>query len=338
MDQCLAVKYPSNPFDRCTLLTTPGNKYCPLHQTYSDVKDYVHIPNPTTNDSEPDTNTPISPIIYKHIIPKEKEKEKENLISTKKSSSFNSSSQNITKTQRFQPARGKIQNQNQTQKTTKDEKIHNVTHIYKQSESDIQIKLLIMDNDDKHTDRIKELIGPVYYDPTLSEDSEDPYTMDQFWTLSNGIKVKTSINKYYLFSYKDSKNKIRCMTIFSINDMIKDNYLTHPVTNEPIPPEAVARAKELIDLYNKKLNLFGSGNSEISDEYRIKNKVTKLFGQFHRHSIFFEEKWLTTITTEDLLLKIIHITHQMIKNNLGAITSGKPKCTVFNRVFTFASI
>ena len=198
---------------------------------------------------------------------------------------------------------------------------------YKENEDDLEIKLLILVNECK--DQIAELIGPVFNDVCVSEDQSDPITFDPFWEYQDGKKLPMYHNTYYLFSYHDTKNKVRCLTVFTIYNMFKDNTFIHPITQEPISDEAVTRAKTLVDLYSTQINLFKSQNSNMSEEYLLKNRVTKLFQQFHIHNIYLDVAWFTSINDKNNLNKIIKETSNLIKNNAKLINPKKDKIDAF---------
>ena len=93
------------------------------------------------------------------------------------------------------------------------------------------------------------------------------------------------------------------------------------------------RAKELIDLYTAKLNLFNCQSDTImSPEYKLKNKISQLFKRFHIHRIFFEESWLTSITDEDKLFKMIKETDALVKNNIRSINPNAKNIDIFSNI------
>lgn len=190
-------------------------------------------------------------------------------------------------------------------------KENKLTKYIEDNDSLLDMKLLILQNE--NIDELSNLIGPIFYDLTLSDDDIEPITYDAIWILKDNVKIPGSINKYFLFSYLDSKNKIKCLSIFSIYDMYLLNKYVHPITLEEIPEEAINRCKKLIKLYISKINLF---EKEITPELKIKNNLNSLFNKFHIHSIFFEENWIINITKENDVIKIIKETHKLIKNNL----------------------
>jgi hypothetical protein len=132
-----------------------------------------------------------------------------------------------------------------------------------QSELDIQTKLLILLNEKKYHERIAELVGPVFNNPCLSHDSEDPISGDIIWTDDGNGRQPTDrgLQSHFLFSYYDS-DTLRCLSIYTIEGMIKkmkrenDSSLINPVTMTPLSIEARDRAIKLCELYRKKLGLF----------------------------------------------------------------------------------
>lgn len=317
LNLCQAAKFPTNPYDRCVLTKNPGHKYCLLHMTYDNIIDFIAAPdyiNQYINQdvSRENTSKTYNPIIHTHIIkPNSEESVEKKTLMKKKAVGKNT-------------AKRPMKKGNTTIDTKKESSI---------VEDDTSIKLLILTNNDSYVELVKGLVGPVWDDLTLSEDSADPVTLDTFWTMENGIKVRSKINKYHLFSYIDSKNKIRCVTIFTLYDLVVNDKLAHPVTKEKFSVETASRARELIDFYKEKVGILEK-NRVVSIECKIKNKLTRLFSRFHQHNVFFEVSWLTNIKKEADLIKIIKGTNQMIKNNLTIIN---PEISIsdfklFNRV------
>nr|QZX43262.2 hypothetical protein [Mimivirus sp.] len=162
----------------------------------------------------------------------------------------------------------------------------------------------------------------------MSEDEYDPITYDAIWTIKNHNKIPGDINKYYLFSYLDSNDKIRCFTLFSIKDMLENekNDYKHPITQELIPEIDIQRARDLINIYKTKIGLFNDNyNTHYSDEYKLKCRISKLFKRFHIHSIFMEEKWLLSIDNQTKLDKIISETKKLIDSNIKIINPNLKK-------------
>jgi len=328
---CQSIKSPTEPHDQCLFPAKPGKKYCGLHLSYANVTDYTHnmtnMNNNQPSNISPNTSPDIkkeqsNPIFSSYVLSN---------ISSNVSSDNNQPDTKTTSCRSTKPTK-KIPPK-KIFATPKEQQTKTIIDTYQTNENDLEVKLLIMINDDECLEKITKLIGPCFNDVTLSEDQEDPVTMDKIWTYQNGIKVGTDINKYHLFSYVDSKSKIRCLTVFTLYDMIQSNDLVHPITTEPIPEPDVIRAKELIDLYTAKLNLFNCQSDTImSPEYKLKNKISQLFKRFHIHSIFFEESWLTSITDEDKLFRIIKETDRLVKSNIKSINPNVKNIDVFLNV------
>lgn len=205
--------------------------------------------------------------------------------------------------------------------TMREQKASTVISSNKETEDELEIKLLILVNDDEYVGRIPKLVGPVFRDVTVSEDEEDPITMDPIWTWSNGQKVPASINRYYLFSYVDSKGKIRCLTIFTLYNLIQQDNLIHPTTTEAIPKSDIKRGRLLIEIYQSKIDLFKNDDSNLSQEYKLKNRLTKLFKQFHQHSVYLEDSWFINLRDRPSLYKIVSETDKLVSNNMAQINS-----------------
>jgi hypothetical protein len=300
---CQATKNLSDTKNQCLFQAETGKKYCGLHLSYENVVDYVNkTPKTLIQDKRNlvDLQEILNPIFVSHTI----------------------SPQKI-------PDNRKVVTKKPTKSTPVEQKTETIINTYQDNENELEVKLLIMINDEEHLEKLSTLIGPVFNDPTISEDQQDPVTMDQIWKIENGIKVANA-NKYYLFSYFDSKSKIRCFSVFSLYEMLQIDDLVHPLTTEPIPPEDIVRARELIDLYDTKLNLFQTRSDlDVSPEHKLKNRINKLFRKFHVHSIYFEESWLLNIADVDKLLKIIKETGGLIKSNLASINRKLKNTNIF---------
>ncbi|XWV25259.1 hypothetical protein QJ856_gp0512 [Tupanvirus deep ocean] len=292
---CAAIRSNDEPQFRCLMKTKNGEKYCPMHLVQKNIIDFNFVEDDIL-DFDQRILEP-SKIITNDVI---------RILSL----------DNLNKSK---TTNNKIEPKKNTNITMHEQKVSTIENSMKENEDELEIKLLILANDEEYCDVISKLIGPVFDDITLSEDEQDPVTFDEIWTMKDGIKTAASVNKYYLFSYKDSKDKIRCLTIFTIYSMINENNLIHPVTMEEIPEKDVKRAKKLIDLYQTKLGLFKEDDSNLSPEFKLRNRLTKLFKQFHVHSIYLEENWLLNLDDKSKLYKIIKETEKLVSNNIKTI-------------------
>lgn len=301
---CASIRSNKEPHLRCLLRTKNNNKYCPMHLLQNNIVEYQYSSfdedilirdekiNATINNNNNETN---NEIIKKINI--------DDLLAPKRILQKESSS--------------KLKNK--TDITIYEQKKSTVENDYQETEDDLEIKLLIIANDEKYVNTISKLIGPVFSDITISEDEQDPITYDKIWIIENGKKKAAAINKYYLFSYIDSNNKIRCMTIFTINDMIENDDFIHPLTMEKIPDQDINRAKQLVEFYKTKIGLFKENEIIQTPEYKLSNRINRLFKKFHTHSIYFEEKWLMDLDDEEQLYKIIKETEKIISANYKLI-------------------
>ncbi|CAH6420950.1 Hypothetical protein MVR_LOCUS215 [uncultured virus] len=299
---CLSIRSMTEPQYQCLMPARGGNSYCHMHLTQKRITNYK---SPAESYSSSRTASPtvtINPAIPVVDIDE------------------------VCKPVGQKPNTPKPP----TSGTMFEQKASTIADKARESEMDLNIKLLILINSEA-TDVMERLIGPVFADVCLSEDEQDPITYDDIWTWQNGIKVPACTNKYYLFSYTDTHGKIRCMTIFTIQNMIESGNCTHPITSEPIPEPDVLRARELIDLYQSKLNLFSIDESNLSPEFKLRNRLTRLFKQFHMHSIFFEEDWLLSITDLNQLQKIIRETGRFVSNNIRNINPQMKSFRCFDR-------
>jgi hypothetical protein len=295
---CMSVRHIDEPHNRCLFHQEKNQKFCAIHLLEKkplifngDIKEIEK--------SEIVSEDIINPILITTTITNTK----------KKPLSIN--------TEKKPPAKGSAKAV-ASKKTIKEHNINDVQYNQSESEADLDIKLLILINDEEYADKIPSLIGPVYDDITLSDDDRDPVTFDIFWELdSNNKKIPSDVNKYLLFSYKDDHDKIRCFTVFTLDSMIKSEKYEHPTTTEPMSSKNIKRAKKLIDIYTKKLTMFKQRNeSNLTPEFKLKVRINKLFSKYHVHNIYLEDKWLLDIDNTSDLLNIITTTSDIAHNNL----------------------
>lgn len=316
---CASIRSNREPHLKCLMKAKSENKYCPMHLLQNNIIDYSSSSfdeDILTRDEELMSQSK-NDVVKNEIIKKinidelvQKTMDKEELPAKK------------LPPQKKYPCK-------QPAKTIHEQKKSTIENDYRENEDDLEIKLLIIANDDKYVDTISKLIGPVFEDITISEDEQDPITYDKIWIMENGKKTPAAINKYYLFSYQDSNDKIRCMTIFTIKDMIDNNDFTHPLTMDKIPDKDIDRAKQLVDFYKTKIGLFKDNGMNQTPEYKLKNKITKLFKKFHIHSIYFEENWLMDLQDEQQLCKIITETEKIISANYKLINPSLTSLKLF---------
>ena len=314
--QCQSIRNIEQPYLQCLLTAKSGSdhKYCAIHLSQTKIVDYI----PMYNEHDLDDDFRQIDMVNNDIIKKVDIDQK---IVMDKSS---------TLTQVNVKSNPNIKLN--TIDTLHEQKESTVNQNYKETEDDLEIKLLILINNE-YGDKIATLVGPVFNDVTLSEDDIDPVTFDPIWTIENGIRVPASINKYYLFSYLDCQNKVRCLTIFTVYNMILDNNPIHPKTGEQIPYDDIVRAKELINFYQEKIQLFSNDDTS-SPEYKLKNKIINLFKKFHNHNIYFEDSWILNLDKITDLQKIISETKKLVFSNLRSINPILSKTDLFDKYAT----
>lgn len=296
-NQCASICNLDESYARCPMKTKFGHKYCPMHMLKKNVIDYDR---------------------------KCKEIEKESI---KKNFEFDKNRKRYNNVP-FNPIISRKPINNVT-KNDESEKIKCCNYIPLEYQKDaikyfdqmindeLKTKLLILMNNEEYHKKIPNLIGPVFDDITKSDDNQDPITFDIIWTELNGIRIPSStINRYFLFSYVDSQNRVRCFTIFTIYNMIKNNNLVHPITMEPIPKDDIDRARQLVDMYRTKIGIFNNDELHISSESKLRNRLTKLFKQLNMCNVYLEENWFLTLEDRNKLLTIINETRNLISNNI----------------------
>lgn len=314
--RCISIASRNEPNRQCQLLAVNGNTYCALHLSQAKKVDFdktIH-----ERDEFNIVNTPVEP-----------KKPKLDLCT------LVYDEETGTKKYVYNEIINRVQRTNATVKKV-DESAkkpmpkHSSTmsqKIHQDAEDNLKIKLLVLVNDTEYSEIIPALIGPVFHDVTISDDDQDAITFDTIWFTKSGTRVPGPLSKYYLFSYRDSSNKIRCFTVFSIYEMVQTSNFVHPLTGEEMQPADIERAKKLVDIYNQNIGLFSAG-SEVSQSFedRLTNRITQLFKQFHVHSIFLEEKWLTDIASQKHLDKVIQETGNLVSNARDLIG---PNCPAF---------
>ena len=308
--QCCSIKSTSESYLPCLLNAISGQKYCAIHLAQKKIIDYTPLYQIEDNVPCVSNFDTVNPIIKKIDIVKEYAP----IPFIKKTPVIINKDCDTKKT---------------TKSTMHEQKTSTIERHYKETEEDLETKLLILISDE-YGNKISELVGPVFQDITLSEDDMDPMTFDSIWTIENGIKVPASINKYYLFSWIDSKCKVRCLTIFTVYNMILEQNLVHPITREPISDNDIIRAIELINFYQKKIRLFDEEEDTSSPEFKLKNKLTLLFKKFHKYNVYLEEKWILDIDNKKDLYQIISETNKLISSNIRSINPKLSKSDLFN--------
>jgi len=332
---CAATRSPNEPQFRCLMKTKNGEKYCPLHLAQKNVRDYTFNDDDYSNTDREITNKSTNKIFKVLDLSKIKSStstENKTKSDTKMAACCSTNSTNSTKPTTLSNHNIFQAKPKQTNNfIMREQKVSTIEQTHQENENDLEIKLLILVNSEAYEDILPELIGPVFHDVTVSEDEQDPVTYDVIWSWNEGLKVPGTTNKYFLFSYCDSKEKIRCMTIFTIYNMFTEDNFIHPITMEPIPEKDIERAKQLIELYQNKLGLFKDRTIDMSPEFVLKNDVVKLFKQFERHSIYFEEGWLLSIEDKNKLYKIINETRKFVSNNIKLINPSLKNLELFQR-------
>ena len=315
MDQtniCGSVRSSEEPHSKCLLRAKKGQRYCPLHLSQKTIIDFAM--------DEGDDEVETIKVVKTHPLTKTicLDTEPKGVVAPPTSAACIQKKSSSTDTL------------SKSNATMVEQKESTVEKFCQENDEELEIKLLILANDEEYIGKIGELIGPVFLDPTLSEDDTDPVTMDPIWVLDGRCRVPASINKYCLFSYLDSKSKIRCFTIFTMYNMIQNNDYVHPRSLEPIPPKDILRAKELVNIYSTKIGLFKKRN-DLSPEFTLRNRIGELFKRFEIHSIYFEDKWLMDIDTMAKLDKIIDETQKFVSGNISSINPTLHKLDLFKR-------
>ena len=308
--RCASIRSSDEPQYQCMMYARKGTKYCPIHSIQSNIVDYQEVTEIQTQRYVEDVGE-ISIIPNVKLVSKCEEIEDEYVSKLSSKTNYN-----------------------------KRNNINEIEEKYMENEDDLIVKLLILINDEEYTDIIPSLIGPVFNDITLSEDNQDPITFDDIWIIQDGKKIQApDVNKYFMFSYIDSNNKTRCMTVFSIQLLLEraqesNESIVHPITMEPIPEPDIQRARKLVEIYSNKLGLFDTSDDNEHPEYKLQKKIDALFSKFHVHSIYFESSWLLDIRSVYKLRSIISTTKDFVTRNIKEINPNLSSHTIFNTGFT----
>lgn len=319
---CNSVRSKQEIHLRCLLKAKNNEKYCALHLSQDTIIDYVLNTTDTTDTAITTVSVP-KPLDLNNCPTVHRVNEigqsvtVQNPIFGKVVLKLNPLSETKVESSSIDLTTDKT---DKTGVTLLEQKTSTVKNIHEENEDDLQVKLLMLVNENEYNKKISKLIGPVFKDVTLSEDNQDPVTYDTIWTMENSHKIPATVNKYYLFSYVDEFSKIRCLTIFTIYGMLQEDNFVHPITMKNIPEKDVRRAKKLITFYKEKIGLFKELDESLtSPEYALKNKISKLFKKFHTHSIYFEDEWILNIKDKASLYKVITETDKLISANASSI-------------------
>jgi hypothetical protein len=114
--------------------------------------------------------------------------------------------------------------------------------------------------------------------------------------------------------------------------MITSNNYIHPVTTEQIPEKDIKRARRLIKLYTTKLGMFKNlDESTLSPEFKLKNRLNKLFSKYHIHNVYLEDKWLMSLTNPADLWMIIRESEKLVTGNIRNINSKLTNFKLFKK-------
>jgi hypothetical protein len=175
---------------------------------------------------------------------------------------------------------------------------------------------------------VRELVGPVFDDITVSEDDQDPVAMNCVYWIADATGKRTpcaGVNKFFLFSYVDSKNKVRCLSINTIYDMINNSMTTHPMTQEEISQSDISRARQMIAALTK-INYFET-DKELGPQ-KINSMTLELFHRFEIQGIVMETPWFTGLDIH-YVAKLNKDLQVLVKQNLQAIDPSR-KANLFN--------
>jgi hypothetical protein len=310
---------------RCNFTAKIGSEYCGLHL----YRNYVPI--------EIDTNTTLSMTLatesehfYKVVLRPDspKEEDPEEKIKPKKS-----------RVERNRNRRSNRPERDSSSKTVFEEnKISNVQSTLDKIQDIINMKYLILSNDEELLALLKEYVGPIYDDVTLSTNETDPLTFDPIWEIDdNGSKIPC-IPNWQLFSYECLNHKVlKCVTI----DTLYDVFFLHKSNSSDLgifmSPNDETRALNLIEWYDYMLNFFSTRDAEISPELALHNRLVALFAKFKDNTTCFEESWLENITSVSNLKTVITNTHDILRQNYNLITESPEGAKLFNTKFSLSS-
>ena len=186
--RCSSIQNKLEPQNRCLFAAKLGEKFCPLHllETNPIIYNGDIVEIPTVRVIEP---TPINPIIITTkitppvVLTDDQSDDMSKKYARSQKAIKHSGKKPVKKSDIIYEHKSEIVKQN-----------------YDDTEAEMEVKLLIMVNDEEYVDKIPALIGPAYADITLSDDDVDPITLDPIWYTTTNGRVPAQINKYFLFS------------------------------------------------------------------------------------------------------------------------------------------
>jgi hypothetical protein len=320
---CASIKSRESPTVRCPHKRKQDSELCVLHSRFRTITKYVPVVNAIEDNMYKSSGVsfaeiPVVPTVT-HPVATASTAKVHTKKTTKKSDS-GSGSDTSTDTEvntggctcsDCNPIRrGKVDlsDDNRDNYTS----VQELMKLEQEREQMVDIKTLLFIRNNP----VAELVGPAFDDLTQCEDDQDPVAMNcVYWTMVDGKRCACPINKYFLFSYIDSKGKIRCLSINTVFDMINNSMLAHPMTQEEISPENVTRARKMIAALTK-INYFET-EKELGPQ-KIRSMTLELFHKFGIQGIVMETPWFTgmdiyyaTKLNKDLQL--------LVKQNLPAI-------------------
>jgi len=183
--------------------------------------------------------------------------------------------------------------------------------------------------------KIKRLRGPACDDPTICSDAVDVISLQQIWVdTPEGRVPSDEISE--LFSYEERHDNgrvfIRGFSLESLRSLLASGADRHPVSSQPIPPEALKRARELTEAlqlpkieYSKD---FASLRAEDLTDANMEQFALEIFQVLASHSIFISEKIFMQFRPNTLTRLCLEL-RDLMKQNLppsllSAMTDRRP--------------
>jgi hypothetical protein len=208
----------------------------------------------------------------------------------------------------------------------------NVIQTLEMAKDLVNMKFLILCNDDEYLAVLKKFVGPIYDDVTLAANETDPLTFDQIWEYNeSGAKVACEIPGWQLFSYMCTiENVMKCVTIDTLHDVFDLNLHKSEDLGIFMSDDDKNRASDLTEWYAEVLDYFSTRKLEVSPELAFHNRLVALFSKFKDNTTCFEESWLENISNPKDLKTIVEQNYNIIRNNIALITSDPRGSTLFN--------
>lgn len=151
--------------------------------------------------------------------------------------------------------------------------------------------------------KMYRIYGPAYQNLLLSHDNLDPISLEQIWDIKNSVKINIcEIPRYLIFSFKDSRNKIRVYNILSLLK-IKSYDNKDPITRTILDPIITQYLEERLN-FMKHFNLWDDKlvqHEKQTQIQNVKNMVTDITIILNHNNIYINNTDILNISHSKLV-------------------------------------